>query len=70
MNELRELITQHATAFNAARALATTQYTDEQRSQAWDKEHQADYKMGQAAQAIGVNLIGYVNPQIELMVLS
>jgi hypothetical protein len=71
MKVLRQLIAQHAAAFNnAVEAQKDPQYDHEFVAQDWDKESELDRAVQAQAEKIGVRLIGHVNPQIEHIVLS
>ena len=71
MEELRQLIAQHAEAFNnAIEAQKDPYYDHEFVAQDWDREHVLDLAVQAQAERIGVRLIGHVNPQIEMIVLS
>ena len=71
MEELRQLIAQHAEAFNnAIEAQKDTCYDHEFVAQDWDREYVLDLAVQAQAERIGARLIGHVNPQIELIVLS
>jgi hypothetical protein len=71
MEELRQLIAQHAEAFNnAIEAQKDPCYDHEFVAQDWDRESVLDLAVQAQAERIGVRLIGHVNPQIELIVLS
>ena len=71
MEELRQLIAQHAAAFNnAIEAQKDPHYDHEFRAQDWDRESVLDFAVQAQAERIRVRLIGHVNPQIELIVLS
>lgn len=71
MEELRQLIAQHAAAFNnAIEAQKDPYFCHKSDAQNWDRESVLDFAVQAQAERIGVRLIGHVNPQIELIVLS
>jgi hypothetical protein len=67
MEELRNLISIHEIAYNmAVEAAQTGRPTPE----LWDVEQELSDKMQEVAENLGVFLVGYVNPEIKLLVLS
>jgi hypothetical protein len=67
MEELKTLIEIHEVAFNMASKQAGT---GQSRTELWDIEQELSDRMEEVADNIGARLIGYVNPKIELIVLS
>ena len=71
MKKLRQLIAQHAAAFNdAIEAQKDPNFCHKDDAQNWDRESVLDFAVQAQAEKIGVRLVGHVNPQIELIVLS
>jgi hypothetical protein len=71
MKVLRQLIAQHAAAFNIAMDNQKDPLYDHSFvAQDWDRESVLDRAVQAQAEKIGVRLIGHVNPEVELIVLS
>jgi hypothetical protein len=62
MKELKRLIAEHTSAWKAAKGTSDLAL--------WDREKTTSTAVDTKASQIGVRLVGYVDPKIELIVLS
>jgi hypothetical protein len=69
MKKLKQLIADHAIAYDEASKAICTGQPNEVIGLLWDKEHLLSEALEKRADEIGVHLVGYVNPDIEPIVL-